>query len=924
MGQRSRNSTRGGKSEGKASTSKAQTGPEGDDCNRENTQLERFWHSLSPQERTDMLSITVDDFNAKLLDVTDAGTVAAIQEGMQRLLKSGSWKRYGWDNQAQLDSRSFRLQIRERTNSHLRTLLPEAEAGHKSSERRQQLHKRLSTLVKDIQENKIDCPVPDEAEAAKLPSWKTPIMTSVANLILRALLKEHKYLYKATIAPIIQHIKRVLPQKDSLSSILDANGQMALEHRDLDLLPSSQLQRVNNWLEGTVHQFRRAASKSAGEAASWEVPPLQVSASKAKLTVNPEWLQQLQEATAMSSKSGKGQPRVSTKAQKGSSKRPGQQAPLQGGRDAALQWLCGVPSKKAPSAGLPWSAAEAFEQLGVALQETYQWVGRVDRAKELITVIETHRSMKSRIPYTHARRQACSKDVIPAELATISQQLRQEIHLTDAKKHNTSYQCSVAQQRIIHLMDEGRQITANVQNVAVRLDALRELLPSSLGDVPLRTQLAELGILSEVQVLYKTMEIHDAEMKKNEEEREKAGNEEDKTQQEHMRLLQWFNTVTSAYEALATAANEVVDHHQFLVDSAQADMIADGFSEDCVKQLRGAWVPMDQGLQARADLLRLMESFRDNLWPQLMTDKDDANLYRALQAELEHLEGMVAEGCAALPLLEAKLMSAACHDPGPLIMDQVVLPLLQQRLTAKAEALHVSGSTSQSSISGLTPVELLLAEEERKAANKVSGKKGASVQKKQDKSSGPNIGSSNTSSQEAAATSLKPARMHLTLPAAAADTAASAETAAAAFSSQERFGEQAYAHMAAEVLANPPCHLPGFAKPNVDCHAIDQEYATQYEQLLAEEAARVAAESSPSASPAHLPADSAGQVAGLISTTAPACAPVSLAEGTKEKASSLLIGELDQADAASQASHTPVCVYPDDFMGRRCYYHLIH
>lgn len=100
-------------------------------------------------------------------------------------------------------------------------------------------------------------------------------------------------------------------------------------------------------------------------------------------------------------------------------------------------------------------------------------------------------------------------------------------------------------------------------------------------------------------------------LQKNEEEREKAGNEEDKTQQEHMRLLQWFNTVTSAYEALATAANEVVDHHQFLVDSAQADMIADGFSEDCVKQLRGAWVPMDQGLQARADLLRLMESFRD-------------------------------------------------------------------------------------------------------------------------------------------------------------------------------------------------------------------------------------------------------------------------------------------------------------------------
>ena len=84
-----------------------------------------------------------------------------------------------------------------------------------------------------------------------------------------------------------------------------------------------------------------------------------------------------------------------------------------------------------------------------------------------------------------------------------------------------------------------------------------------------------------------------------------------------------------------------------------------------------------------------------NLWPQLMTEKEEAKLYRALQAEQEHLECMVAEGCAALPLLEAKLMSAACDDPGPVIMDRVVLPLLRQRLTAKAEALLGSGSTSQ-------------------------------------------------------------------------------------------------------------------------------------------------------------------------------------------------------------------------------------
>lgn len=84
-----------------------------------------------------------------------------------------------------------------------------------------------------------------------------------------------------------------------------------------------------------------------------------------------------------------------------------------------------------------------------------------------------------------------------------------------------------------------------------------------------------------------------------------------------------------------------------------------------------------------------------NLWPRLMTDKDEAKVYRALQAELEDLEGVLSEGRAALPLLEGQLMRAACDDPGPVIMGQVMLPLLQQRLTAQAEAFHASGQKPQ-------------------------------------------------------------------------------------------------------------------------------------------------------------------------------------------------------------------------------------
>lgn len=84
-----------------------------------------------------------------------------------------------------------------------------------------------------------------------------------------------------------------------------------------------------------------------------------------------------------------------------------------------------------------------------------------------------------------------------------------------------------------------------------------------------------------------------------------------------------------------------------------------------------------------------------NLWPKLMTDKDETKVYRALQAELEDLKNMVSEGRAALPLLEGQLMRAACDDPGPIIMDEVVLPLLQQRLSAQAEAFNASGQKPQ-------------------------------------------------------------------------------------------------------------------------------------------------------------------------------------------------------------------------------------
>ena len=101
-------------------------------------------------------------------------------------------------------------------------------------------------------------------------------------------------------------------------------------------------------------------------------------------------------------------------------------------------------------------------------------------------------------------------------------------------------------------------------------------------------------------------------LQKNEDERAKAGEEEDRTQKEHTRLLQWSNTITSANEALTKAAKDLLDLNQALASSAKASMIAEGLPESLVKDLPvAAWVSVDQRMEAWADILRVMESFRD-------------------------------------------------------------------------------------------------------------------------------------------------------------------------------------------------------------------------------------------------------------------------------------------------------------------------
>lgn len=51
-------------------------------------------------------------------------------------------------------------------------------------------------------------------------------------------------------------------------------------------------------------------------------------------------------------------------------------------------------------------------------------------------------------------------------------------------------------------------MVAAQNNITVRLEAVEELLPSSIQVVPMHVQLVGLGIFSEVQQMYFTLEMH--------------------------------------------------------------------------------------------------------------------------------------------------------------------------------------------------------------------------------------------------------------------------------------------------------------------------------------------------------------------------------------------------------------------------------
>ena len=70
---------------------------------------------------------------------------------------------------------------------------------------------------------------------------------------------------------------------------------------------------------------------------------------------------------------------------------------------------------------------------------------------------------------------------------------------------------------------------------------------------------------------------------------------------------------------------------------------------------------------------------------QLYVDEDDRKFFNWVQSQLKQTEKRLEDGRAVLHHLEAQLINVACDDPGAAIGAQLALPLLQERLDARAQ-----------------------------------------------------------------------------------------------------------------------------------------------------------------------------------------------------------------------------------------------
>lgn len=658
----------------------------------------------------------------------EPGLDEIFEEGTRRLLEKSTWKLWQWPPEERefFDADSFRTYAEEqRIDPELRKLLPRDEGKPIEKPAELALRERMAELLQKVhatnrqlqdnmqtQQTRRIGRRDRSSSTDQVPDQIRDSNIELITIILEALEKEHEYLYNAVLYPVTHFVCEMLPEQ------MRESTRTELFFDDLEKLPSMEVSRMCEWLTEKVDGFSsktRAEPKEAEEEEEEEgigdVDLFTLTEDRNKLVVNVKWLQHLQERLL----GDDGHPR---KVHEG-------EDPNRMG--LVLEWVYGTIVSTAEKArdgakralGMqPPTVHQAHDQLLTALQDMLSWEARAKTAKELLNDMLKSRREAAELATQYDIRPDAGRAGIPrhalmamdgqedsfvnesAELPdhAIIALLKREHLLTRAKLNALYFEHITGERRLRSLKTQLRQGEPEFDRLKRELEEVKNQPRGLEGTFRTaaemerhRAQLADAAIEEQLEVQTAFRE-HGARLQGIYDKRQRTEHEMVHREQEIKQLQGWAQTVLNLINKFEDGLKELGPLAAIEeAESRPASPDEDGFPPE--EEVPSAAVATARALTSRArdltahrqGIAKLRQHFSKDVRRQLYGDEDDRKFFQWVQSQLKQTEKRLEDGRAVLHHLEAQLINVACDDPGAAIGAQLALPLLQERLDAKAQ-----------------------------------------------------------------------------------------------------------------------------------------------------------------------------------------------------------------------------------------------
>ncbi|KAL0024964.1 hypothetical protein WJX77_006455 [Trebouxia sp. C0004] len=641
---------------------------------RRTKEVQSLWDQLSVAQRTELLT-----FDLRLLYARAAYTkeqsrlTEALSKSVQRLSTGeSSWQKWQWQAEHELfDSASaFRDHVAtDRLPAALRSSLAHEKLKPSSTWAIKALHERMLQIDQKVAAHK-----QSQKEMKRAKSWHISRKSGTMNLIFTELLYEHEFLYNAFANPVARSLAHLLPadipRSEPPEEYIGSFVSFVVLDNAGDTKPASA-KKISDWLEHKSADFCRLTSTEGPAYKSSDIVPFALSQSQhgTKLAITQEWLHHLH-SPGSSSVSAAGAASTSKTAAAESS-------------DCIMRWIFdadSLPSIIPSLPGAPGShVSKAYDQLATALRGVKASSAQLDEVEKMLKDLLQHRQHMAE--WKHIKRQPNnSNQQLPpkAMLCMLRQEyvvaesrmtLKCRSNLAAVRMFRFNQQLNQAEAEYAHLEKMEKAITRHAMPAALLDPSASEHQKATITTALQMEQAATKKSMMDIcrVMIVSTLGLQDKQ--------DIAEGDMQKGNRDLLALKAWGGQIGDLIEAV--------------------DEIIKGL--DLRAATPGPFYGVDLHKQ---QLTELTAHFCKDIWPKLCKPEQTKAVYEALQ--VQHAESMkhFEQGCAVVQPLMAQLVEAACDDPGAVLLPQLVLPLLRERLEAKAKAHKDGRSADAISASG--------------------------------------------------------------------------------------------------------------------------------------------------------------------------------------------------------------------------------